>query len=167
MDYYQGVVTDYLRADRAMFVNTECCLQLNAAANPDNSGPHWYCDAVAVNFRESKVYLCETSYSKSLDALVKRLKAWADNWPALRLAIARDCCVPAAWEVQPWLFVPGERREMLEVKLKTFVVGGGEASAMPSPLVTSLEDVAPWKYSSWNRVDACNAGEEIAINASC
>jgi len=45
MDYYQGVVLDYLRADRAIFINAECCIQLNEAHNPDSSGPHWYCDA--------------------------------------------------------------------------------------------------------------------------
>jgi hypothetical protein len=50
MNYYESVVVDYLRADRAIFVNTECCIQLNEAVNPDNSGPHWYCDAVAVDF---------------------------------------------------------------------------------------------------------------------
>ena len=51
MDYYQGVVTEYLRANRATFVNTECCIQLNPGPHPDNSGPHWYCDAVAVNLQ--------------------------------------------------------------------------------------------------------------------
>jgi hypothetical protein len=29
MDYYQGVVVEYLRADRSVFVNTECCIELN------------------------------------------------------------------------------------------------------------------------------------------
>ena len=29
MNYYESVVIDYLRADRALFVNTECCIQLN------------------------------------------------------------------------------------------------------------------------------------------
>jgi hypothetical protein len=42
MDYFQGVVTDYLRANRATFVNTECCIQLNPGPNPDTGGPHWY-----------------------------------------------------------------------------------------------------------------------------
>lgn len=34
MDCHQGVVTDYLRADRAIFVNTECCIQLDDGHNP-------------------------------------------------------------------------------------------------------------------------------------
>jgi hypothetical protein len=153
MDYYQGVVTEYLRADRAMFVNTECCLQLNAAANPDNSGPHWYCDAVAVNFRESAVYLCEISYSKTLDALVKRLTAWRNHWPALCQAIVRDCHVPAAWSVHPWLFVPEERRALLEAKLLMIASAGGDASTVAEPQITNLEDIAPWKYRSWDRCD--------------
>jgi len=45
MDYYESIVVNYLRADRALFVNTECCVQLNQSDNPDGSGPHWYCDA--------------------------------------------------------------------------------------------------------------------------
>lgn len=151
MDYYQGVVTEYLRADRAMFVNTECCLQLNAAANPDNSGPHWYCDAVAVDFRESTVYLCEISYAKTLDALVKRLAAWHSHWPALCQAIARDCHVPATWHVRPWLFVPEERRSLLAAKLQAVVASGGDVSPIAESRITNLEDVAPWKYRSWNR----------------
>lgn len=155
MDYYQGVVIEYLRADRAMFVNTECCLQLNEAANPDNSGPHWYCDAVAVNFRESAVYLCEVSYSKTLDALVKRLTAWRNHWPALCQAIVRDCHVPAEWTVRPWLFVPEELRERLEARLLMIGRIDSGASTMAEPRITNLEDVAPWKYRSWNRWDEC------------
>ena len=61
MDYYQGIVIDYLRADRAVFVNTECCIQLNESDNP--AQPHWYCDAVAVDFRCRRIFLCEISYS--------------------------------------------------------------------------------------------------------
>jgi hypothetical protein len=34
VDYFQGVVTDYLRASRSVFVNTECCIQLNLAPIP-------------------------------------------------------------------------------------------------------------------------------------
>ncbi|WP_223670515.1 hypothetical protein [Xanthomonas citri] len=38
MDHFEGVVLDYLRADRALFVNSQCCIQLNEGANPDTSG---------------------------------------------------------------------------------------------------------------------------------
>jgi len=58
MDYYQGVVIEYLRANRARFVNTECLIQLEAGDNPDR-GTHWYCDAVTIDLRESAVFLCE------------------------------------------------------------------------------------------------------------
>ncbi len=34
MDYYEGVVIDYLRADRAVFVNTECCIQIKEGPAP-------------------------------------------------------------------------------------------------------------------------------------
>ncbi len=51
MDYYQNVVVEYLRADRAVFVNTECCIQLDKNRNVDKT-KHWYCDAVAADFRQ-------------------------------------------------------------------------------------------------------------------
>jgi hypothetical protein len=72
MDYYESVVIDYLRADRAIFVNTEYCIQINPGANPDRTGPHWYCDAVALNFRSEEILLCEISYSATLNALRTR-----------------------------------------------------------------------------------------------
>jgi hypothetical protein len=155
VDYYQGVVTNYLRADRAVFVNTECCVQLNPGANPDTSGPHWYCDAVAVDFRESAVYLCEISYSRSLAALLKRLDAWNVNWLALRAALVRDSFVPKGWPVQPWVFIPAQCRDPFDRGLSRF--HGAGMQPMPKPKVTSLEDVVPWKYPSWNRLPEAGA----------
>ncbi len=75
MNYYESAAMDYLRADRAIFVNPEFCIQTNKAANPDNSGPHWYCDAVALDFNRKEIFLCEISYA-----------------------------VAALEEVQPWLY---------------------------------------------------------------
>ena len=39
MDYYQGVVTDYLRADRSVFINTECLIQIARGREPPKA--HW------------------------------------------------------------------------------------------------------------------------------
>ena len=64
---------DYLSADRAMFVNSQCLIQIKVGANPDTSGPHWYCDAVAVNFREKTIYLCEITTEKTIYALKKKI----------------------------------------------------------------------------------------------
>jgi hypothetical protein len=80
MNYYESVVMDYLRADRSIFVNTEFCIQINQAANPDNSGPHWYCDAVALDFRCKEIFLCQISYAARLDSLVQRLTTWHYHW---------------------------------------------------------------------------------------
>jgi len=154
MDYYQGVVTEYLRADRAMFLNTECCIQLNPGANPDTSGPHWYCDAVAVNLRDERVFLCEVTYSKSLDALSKRLDSWAKSWNLLLVALERDCGVRQEWPVLPWLFVPKNLRSTLESRINKIQNIGEDPGQMPRPKITDLEEVAPWKYPSWNRHDA-------------
>src|SRR4051812_3721392 len=112
MDYYENVVVHYLRADRSLFINTECCIQLNQG-NPDTSGPHWYCDCVAVDFRNKAIFLCETSYSKKGisyskkgDGLAGRLRGWHENWPGVCFALTRDSFLPSGWPVQPWLFVP-------------------------------------------------------------
>jgi len=35
VDHFEGVVLDFLRADRRLFVNSQCCIQLNPGSNPD------------------------------------------------------------------------------------------------------------------------------------
>jgi hypothetical protein len=155
MDFFQGVVVDYLRASRSVFVNTECCIQLNAAANPDTSGAHWYCDAVAVDFRERAIYLCERSYSKSQSALLKRLDGWNANWGRLCAALVRDCAVPREWPVRLWVFIPLECRGVLAKGLSKF---HGAEAPMPAPKVSNLEDVVPWKYRSYDRLPDLEVG---------
>jgi hypothetical protein len=63
LDYYQGVVIDYLRADRSVFVNSEYCIE-----PPDNvtCGDHWSCDAVAMDFRNKTIFLCEVTLAANL-----------------------------------------------------------------------------------------------------
>lgn len=113
MNYYESVVVDYLRADRALFVNAECCIQLNQADNPDTSGPHWYCDAAVADFRTKSVFLVEISYSASLSDLTKRLKGWNDNWAGVAAALTRNNHLPPEWPVRPWAFVPEKLVPML------------------------------------------------------
>jgi hypothetical protein len=152
MDFYQGIVTDYLRADRAMFVNTECCIQLNQGDNPDTSGPHWYCDAVAINLRDKAVFLCEITYSVTLADLANRLGAWNEHWGALCQTLVRDLHVCSDWPVRPWVFIPEERLPLFERKLSRLFREEHGTDGMARPKVTSLESVAPWKYRSWNHV---------------
>jgi hypothetical protein len=150
MNYYESVVMDYLRADRAIFINTECCVQLNQADNPDMSGPHWYCDAVAADFRTQTIYLCEISYSNQLSDLTKRLKGWHENWHMVRAALTRDSYLPKDWPVRPWLFVPEASIPLL---LRRFEQFAGSAVALHFlPRITPLELVQPWRYRSWNRI---------------
>ena len=151
MDFYQGVVVDYLRANRSTFVNTEFCIQLEVNANPDKSGPHWYCDAVALQFQSKTVFLCEISFATGLRTLKKRLKAWHHNWPKLCAALARDIAFPfvdQGWTVRPWLFVPDESVERLEKALR--MMDGGQKPKFTCR-ITPLGVVVPWKYPSWNR----------------
>ena len=158
MDFYEAVVVEYLRADRALFVNTECCIQLNEGDNPDTSGPHWYSDAVVCDFRDRQIFLCEITFSLSLAALMKRLAGWNSNWSLVQLALKRDSHLPSDWPVRPWLFVPELLIPPLLKKMDLFV--GGLSF---TPLITPLEMAQPWRYRSWNRVGEADKPESIPI----
>ena len=147
MDYYQGVVADYLSADRAMFVNPQCRIQLSPGGSV-KKGEHWYCDILAVSLRESTIYLCEVTLSRDLKALITRLREWNAKWPAVCAALTRDSSVDASWPVRPWLFVPHAQRELVSHKVSEMLDPDGGAEQMPMPLVTSLEDIVPWLYTS-------------------
>ena len=170
MDFYQGVVTEFLRADRALFVNTECCIQINEGANPDTSGPHWYCDAVVADFKDKRVYLCEISYAAPPKDLVSRLASWNTHWTKLCAALRRDCQLLPDWPISPWLFVPSHVRSKLEAAVEKIGSRAGEAREMPAPRVTILEDVQPWMYRYWSRdhigLDVAKLGVSVPITAS-
>lgn len=38
--------------------------------NPDTSGPHWYCDVVAISFQEGAGYLCEITCAARAPSLL-------------------------------------------------------------------------------------------------
>lgn len=154
MDYFEGVVIEYLRADRSLFVNTQCCIQLNEGFNPDTSGPHWYCDAVAVSIKSKAAYLCEITYASPPASLFKRLESWASSWPQLRAALARDSGIPQDWAVTPWIFVPQGNRAKVEAFASAL-----PHEHMPVPKVQELESVMPWLYRSWDRVATHGAVE--------
>lgn len=162
MDYYQGVVVDFLRATRTRFVNTECLIQLHPGDVPDK-GAHWFCDAVTVDFGTPtpSVYLCEISYSKTLGALFRRLDAWRANWTQVKNALVRDCGVQPDWPVRPWVFVPRERKLLVDRKFPaTFVPAADE---MPYPRVDILEDVVPWKFRDWSGKPFAAAVQQLEI----
>src|SRR5271157_1653845 len=145
MDYFQGVVTEYLRAKRSVFVNTECLISLDEGDNPKKSR-HWYCDVVAVDFKESTVYLCEISYSATVQSLLTRLQAWRKCWSGLVPSVIRDSGVPANWTVRPWVFLPKKYEETFIRKFAIHAKSAGSDSQMPAPRVTHLEATLPWEY---------------------
>jgi hypothetical protein len=146
-DFYQGIVAEYLRADRSVFVNTECLIQLHA----NESSPHWYCDVVAVNLRSESVFLCEVSFAGTLAAMLKRLAAWNTHWPDVCDALRRDCSLPPAWHVRPWLFVPEACVKKAVVGVNRIGRSPGDSRRIPDPRITTLEAVPPWKYCTWDR----------------
>lgn len=154
MDYYQGIVTDYLRADRSVFVNTECCIQIEASPDPDTNGKHWFCDIAAVDLRSKPtptMFLCEVSYAQKLAALTRRLKQWAEHWDDVHAALKRDCNIPDDWPVRPWLFVPQALVKCLVDKLAPITRPDG--TPVFKPRITTLESVQPWNFPDWNHRD--------------
>jgi len=148
MDFFQGVVVEYLRADRGIFVNPELLIQLDEGDSL-GKGRHWYCDAAAASFKEKTLFLCEISYSQTMTTLVKRLQSWADNWSEIKVALVRNSGIPSDWELQPWVFIPKECRETFDRKIMRFAFGTGQ---MPQPRITYLESVVPWNYRrTWDR----------------
>ena len=164
MGYFQEVVTEYLRADRAVFINTECLIQL-LPNDISTKEAHWYCDAVAVNFREKSVHLCEVSYSATLQTLGARLQTWAKNWPALCAALARESHVPRDFKIEPWVFIPKSHYKVLKKRLEACSSIESAADKMPTPRVTYLEDVTPWQYPSWDRKLTAIAEEGVQGDA--
>jgi hypothetical protein len=163
-DYYQGIVYDYLRADRSVFINTECTIQIEAGDQPPK-GKSWICDAIAADFRAKTVFLCEVTYSESLQALLKRLSAWNDHWNEISEALIDEKYnnLPKNWEVMPWLFIP----KHLEAKLKQ---GLGKIKETSGELkfkhkITILENVQPWKYRNWDRIREDEEADRIPIGA--
>lgn len=147
MNYYQGEVVEYLRSDRAIFVNTECCIQLHPDTNP-KGGEHWFCDVVACDFRNQTAFLCEISYSKQLTSLIRRLREWHQNWDLVCAAMQRDCRIPKEkWTVRTWLFVPEDLLDTLLRRLRQ--IADDPATLRFRPKITTLEATLPWKRS-WN-----------------
>ena len=146
MDYLQGVVEDYLSAGQGMFINPECLIQLDA------DGPkkerHWYCDIVAVDLKENAVFLCEVTYARQPTALFKRLRQWNENWSKVREALRRDYGIPAAWKIQPQLFVLEVRMADVSSKVRADIAASGSPCPMPEPAIVSLDQVARWRLES-------------------
>ena len=149
MDYFQGVVTEYLRAKRTQFVNTEYLINLDYDGTY-LKGRHWYCDAVAIDFSDSTVHLCEVTYSRTLQAVINRLQAWRNEWPFVVKAIYRDSQLQGQWTVTPRVFIPEFLHTAFESKYTQMTGFSKTSPSMPKPIVTMLEDVLPWKYRSWN-----------------
>jgi len=151
MDYFQGVVVEFLRANRGVFVNTECMIQLDT--DELKKGRHWFCDVMAVDFHHKSVYLCEVTYSKTLHALLTRLKTWDTNWKALCDAVCRDAGIDREWTVTPWVFIPQSCLMTYKGKLPLFLQARGDATQMPKPRLTLLEKVVPWAYPGERKED--------------
>jgi hypothetical protein len=148
MDHYKSVVLEYLQSDRTVFLNTRCCLLTDEPAHPEKSSPAWFCDAVAIDLRHRAVYLCDVAYK--LQALLKKITAWAQNWDSIQAALQRNCKLPPSWRTHVWLFVPRETIETLDARLEDL----RRSTGCPFKVkITAIEDVQPWRFWTWDHCD--------------
>jgi hypothetical protein len=134
-----------------VFLNRECSLELGEAVGSEKARRHCSCDAVAIDLRHGAVYLCDAALDEDLQLLTKKLSSWTKNWDSIEAALRRDCKVPANWRVHVWLFVTrdsiGKLDESLEQLRQT-------AGARFSVKLTALDDIQPWRASTWERCEA-------------
>jgi hypothetical protein len=139
MDYFQGVVAEYLRADRACFINPEYYLRNDLSPVETSRTSHWYVDILAFHMRHKCAYLCEVTYAKEPRALIARLRTWHAHWTTVKATLERDSALPPDWTVRPWAFVPDTGMAFLEAASPEF---------SPTARFTKLEDTLPWNYQS-------------------
>lgn len=145
MDHYKVLVMDYLQSDRAVFLNNECRLEIEADTG---TRLHCACDAVAIDLRHGAVYLCEAALDETLSSLFRKLSTWTRHWGSIKAALCRDCKVPPTWRVHVWLFVPRDSLEMMEERLEQLRHTLGAKFKVK---LTALEEVQPWRSASWER----------------
>jgi hypothetical protein len=140
MDYFQGVVMEYLRADRSCFVNPEFWIRGNV--EHPHERPHWFVDVLAVSMRDKAVYLCEVTYAKQPRALARRLHSWKEYWSLINQTLRQDACINGEWPLIPWVFAPSATLEIIKPELKNL---------FPEGKTTNLESVLPWLYCTYDR----------------
>lgn len=145
------MVMDYLQSDRAVFVNAAFRTQLDSSQGPEKPVRGWSCDAVAIDLRHGAVYICQAAIEQKPLSLIKKLSAWNKKWELIKTAVQRDCKVPAKWRIHVWLFVPRESIEIFDSELEELrhVIG-----SKFKVKITVLEDVQPWRASTWQRCEA-------------
>lgn len=140
MDYFQGVVMEYLRADRSCFVNPEFWIRGNL--EHPHEKPHWFVDVLAVSMRDSAVYLCEVTYAKQPRALARRLRSWKEHWELIDGTLRADAHIHKDWPLIPWVFAPTATLAIIKPDLKEL---------FPEAKATDLERVMPWLYCTYDR----------------
>jgi hypothetical protein len=139
MDYFQGVVLEYLRANRTYFVNPEFWVRGNLQSPHDK--PHWFVDILTVNMRKKEVYLCEVTYAKQPRALIRRLNSWREHWETIDQTVREDTYIEKDWPLIPWVFATDDAMKIIEPILKAL---------FPNGKMTSLSEVLPWKYCTYD-----------------
>ncbi len=149
MDYFQGVVLEYLRADRSCFVNPEFWIRGNLKSAHDK--PHWFVDVLALQMERKEVWLCEVTYAKQPRALIQRLKDWKAHWTTINQTLKEDTFIDKDWPLIPWVFGAPDTLKVVDPVLKDL---------FPEGKSMSLDKVLPWLYCNYDRKEETKQAEE-------
>lgn len=154
----EDMVAEYLTGAKGFVVNPAFHIKIASSTPAPSSRVHWICDIVAVDLRQSAVYLCEVSIAKKLTAMTDRLYAWRQNWSAVRASLIAGIGAGEDWPITPWLFVNQGLVDLAHRKMDWVMSQPAPAPEMPRPHVIELETVMPWRYRSREWMDA-DAGD--------
>jgi hypothetical protein len=90
---------------------------------------HWYCDAVAIDWADATIHLCEITHAKTLHSVPKRLQFWCNHWPEVVGALHRDSSLTGEWQVSPRVFIPSTAEEAVRMPRIRFAVAGSMRNA--------------------------------------
>ena len=104
----------------------------------------WWVDIFGVSLTERTAFLCEVTYSQSMQGIVRRLVQWHERWDDVRKAISLKSGVPDDWPIQPWVFAPETLIPIFNKRLAKLI----PTPRFPEPIVTPLERTVPWLASA-------------------
>ena len=119
-------VESYLRSQEALFLSSDCPLQLSAGEASS------FVDMLAVDFSNKTVWLCVGG-----NEVMKTLRLWQTHWPQVQMALWRDHKIPIGFEIRPWGFVEQAQKLSYDSAFSHSEMDGH----MPNPRFTKLEDL--------------------------
>jgi hypothetical protein len=137
MDFYQGVVAEYVASNRAYFVSGEFMI-------PRKAGGYFLVDLVAISPSEQHVYLCEVTYSQRIANIIRKVKCYHQERDDIQAQLFKIAGISTNWKLMPWLFVLAKHHKTIDARLRVECPNWHVR-------IDDLETVGPWNFPSGYR----------------